>query len=37
LRNQELLDGSVLFHDYRQNNAEVNQTFLTMAVFIYAL
>jgi putative ABC transport system permease protein len=32
---KSLLDGSVLFHDYRQNNAEVNQTFLTMAVFIY--
>lgn len=30
-----LLDSSVSFHDYRQKNAEVNQTFLTMAVFIY--
>ncbi len=30
-----LLDSSVLFHDYRQKNAEINQTFLTMAVFIY--
>jgi putative ABC transport system permease protein len=30
-----LLDSSVLFHDYRQKNAEVDQTFLTMAVFIY--
>lgn len=30
-----LLDSSVLFHDYRQKNAEVNQTFFTMAVFIY--
>ena len=24
-----------MFHDYRQKNAEVDQTFLTMAVFIY--
>lgn len=30
-----LLDNSVLFQDYRQKNAEVNQTFLTVAVFIY--
>ncbi|WP_277668997.1 FtsX-like permease family protein [Caproiciproducens galactitolivorans] len=30
-----LLNSSVLFHDYRQKNAETNQTFLTMAVFIY--
>lgn len=30
-----LLDSSVLFHDYRQKNAEVNQAFLTMAVFVY--
>lgn len=30
-----LLDSSVLFRDYRQKNAEVDQTFLTMAVFIY--
>jgi putative ABC transport system permease protein len=30
-----LLDNSIMFHDYRQKNAEVNQTFFTMAVFIY--
>lgn len=30
-----LLDGSITFLDSRQKNAEMNQTFLTMAVFIY--
>jgi putative ABC transport system permease protein len=30
-----LLDSSVLFRDYRRKNAEVNQAFLKMAVFIY--
>jgi len=30
-----LLDDSITFLDSRQKNAEMNQTFLTMAVFIY--
>lgn len=34
-RIKSMLDGSVSFYDARQKNAEVNQAFFTMAVFIY--
>jgi putative ABC transport system permease protein len=30
-----LIDSSITFLDSRQKNAEINQTFLTMAVFVY--
>jgi putative ABC transport system permease protein len=32
---KSLVDSSISFHDLRQRNAETNQTFFTMAVFIY--